>query len=660
MEKYVVARKSLDETMRDSLRLSDKDDLALISTTLSLSNEILYELKDDGTKYKLMNLEWDYNYFKSKVNILKSQYLAELYDLTKDTSTLDSAMECLNSCSFPNNNDGELAGVEYRKGKILIKYDSPEKDRDAGIAFSNSLIYGAPRKGYDIDATEALNKLLVKNNIPLSPIEASRASHLYKGPTFDNETEQAGFKDSKLTRIAVGDYNNDGWDDLLLGGLEIYKNNQNSTFTPVTKELVKEINSASGGLWADINKDGNLDFIKLSADVNGHGDRLFLADGEGRFLKSDNNIDDFANTEGAGIIDIDMDGYPELYSANYENWSAKTYYEDKFWKNTKGHLSDKSAEYGFVNSYNDSLKSQAGRGVAPADYDNDGIQELLVTNYRLTRNFLYDMNNNKATDKAGLELIAGKDVEGWFGHSIGADWGDFDNDGDLDLFIANLAHPRYIEFSDISMLLRNDGEKIKKIGENEYRYTQFTDITSTSGITFDELHSDPSWFDADNDGDLDLFITSIYTNDRSYLYLNNGDYTFTDITWLSGCRMYNGWGNATADFNRDGKLDLIVGSGNGVKLFMNSTVNNNQSASYKLYWKNNKIKYIKSSKWKDSLPNSPAFGARLRLTTIDKNKNIKTQIRELRGSKGTTSQSSQTLHFGLGETKLKKVEIIKY
>jgi hypothetical protein len=299
----------------------------------------------------------------------------------------------------------------------------------------------------------------------------------------------------------------------------------------------------------------------------------------------------------------------------------------------------------------------AGRGVSPADHNNDGRQSIFVSNYRLNRNFFWEYEEGMFHDRAALNRLAGNRYRSggdydYYGHTIGAAWGDFNNNGRLDLFIANLAHPRFIEFSDISMLLRNDGLSERTIGDTTIVYHKFTDVTEEAGITFDELHSDPNWFDADNDGFLDIYITSVYENDRSYLYLNNRDGTFTDITWLSGTRTYNGWGNAVADLNCNGKLDLIVGSGNGVKIFRNDTENDFRSLFIKPYWDGEEVKISTREEWQESMPNSPAFGSKVEVEILLPDGSRRTLIRELFGGRGTTSQNDQFLHFGLGEGEL--------
>jgi hypothetical protein len=263
-------------------------------------------------------------------------------------------------------------------------------------------------------------------------------------------------------------------------------------------------------------------------------------------------------------------------------------------------------------------------------------------------------------DVAALYDLAGHYKDGYYGHSIGADWGDFDNDGDLDLFVANLAHPRFIEFSDISQLLRNDGLRYRKIESDTIWFWQFTDITKLANITYDECHSDPLWLDADNDGYLDLFITSIYENERSYLFRNNGDGTFTDITFLAGARVYNGWGNATADLNRDGLIDLVVASSSGDKILLNKTQTVNKSLFIKPVWQNDKIILIDKPTLFSQFPASPAYGTRVKLILEDADGKKRTLIRELASAKGTTSQNAQELHFGLGNATVLFIERVDY
>jgi len=158
-------------------------------------------------------------------------------------------------------------------------------------------------------------------------------------------------------------------------------------------------------------------------------------------------------------------------------------------------------------------------------------------------------------------------------------------------------------------------------------------------IRYEETHSDPAWADVDNDGDLDLYITSIYEGRRSFLYENHPIYDadrpskpigrwFSENTWQSGTRVFNGWGCAFADFDNDGDQDLVVGSGSGVKLFRNDTKNGNK-------WLEVRVIGREFSR--------AGIGARV-IVTQGKNR----QIREVEGGKGTMSQNSLVQHFGLG------------
>ncbi|HDH57222.1 MAG TPA: CRTAC1 family protein, partial [Bacteroidetes bacterium] len=207
--------------------------------------------------------------------------------------------------------------------------------------------------------------------------------------------------------------------------------------------------------------------------------------------------------------------------------------------------------------------------------------------------------------------------DGWWGHTIGSEWGDFDNDGDLDLITANLAHPRYIEFSNRTCLYEN------RLDEDGI----FREVRGEWGIKYEETHSDPAWGDVDADGDLDLYLTSVYPNRRSFLYLNDFEnQRFIDVTYLAGVRITNGWGCAFSDFDNDGDLDLAVGSNDGVHLFRNRGTDR--------HWIEFEVRAA-----------GGACGTRLILK-----RGQETQLREISGGKGTTSQHSRIVYFGLGES----------
>jgi hypothetical protein len=639
------------KTYLDNIEVQQESQLVLYDTYKPTHWQARVRLqRAKALYYQLLSRHGLYGDEDSLLSILKAP--------DKHWSEIDNL---LNSIRFEHNDTGEQAELYFWKGKLYAMLSDTNSLENAAKHFTQCLIKGAPRKKYDLDAQAYLTKIHSRLKVKSSLIAWQRKLINYSGIQFADISEQAGFGANRESRVAIGDYNNDSWADILLNGRRLYRNNGDLTFTEMTDSLGLSHLNSSGGLFADFNLDGMLDFMTISHGEQGNGERLMKNTGRAFAPVNDRagEIDDKFPTEGAAWVDAFGDAYPDLYCANYEKWQVQSGYEDRFWTNEKGYFYDKSIEYGFLAPEYTKEPGQAGRGVAPADFDNDGFQEILVTNYRLNRNFLWDRQDNQFTDIAALSGLQGILKKGYYGHSIGADWGDFDNDGDLDLFIANLAHPRYIDISDVSMLLRNDGEKSRVIEGDTIRWWQFTDITREAGITFDELHSDPLWFDADNDGFLDLFITSIYENDRSYLYHNNGDGTFTDVTWLSGVRVYNGWGNATADLDHDGKQDLVVGSGNGTKVFLNQTATANKSLFFKPVWDNGKVVLISSYSGLTHNPNSPAYGTRVILTLKTPKGKLFKLTRELSSAKGTTSQNDQILHFGIGKNKVQGYEIFK-
>ncbi|MDH3689857.1 MAG: FG-GAP-like repeat-containing protein [Gammaproteobacteria bacterium] len=436
-------------------------------------------------------------------------------------------------------------------------------------------------------------------------------------PQFTDVTTEAGFGRVRGQRVAWGDFDNDGFDDLLLDGPRLFQNTGAGEFRDVTEQLgLSHFENHTGGQWGDIDNDGDLDLFLTHRTTNrllrNDSTEVFVDVTDGAF-----NVSPIGPTEAAAWGDANNDGLLDLYIANYQQPSIERAVcsPDQLFLNLgNATFNDASIEAGIQSD-----EPMCGRGVTWADINRDGWQDILVSNYRLDPNFMWrNEGNAQFIDIAAENGYRGKNVDGAYGHSIGSVVGDIDGNGTTDIFVSNLAHQRYIEFSDLSMLLVNEGPP----------HFTLDDKFLNSGIRFEESSSDPMLLDVDNDGDLDLFITSVYSGRESHLYLNDGDGAFEESSWLSGIRVTNGWGAANADYDNDGDVDIFVASQDGVRLFRNDGNDN--------HWLAIRIRD----------PRCNYFGVGNLVTVSYASR---AQTKEVVAGRGTGSQDSLALTFGLGD-----------
>ncbi|MEA2096034.1 MAG: FG-GAP-like repeat-containing protein [Candidatus Cloacimonadota bacterium] len=490
----------------------------------------------------------------------------------------------------------------------LAKIHEEEGNREEAVQSAiKALVAGDSRNYYTPKADSLLRREIGYKD--LSEAEYSdfiRKQVGYDEVVFSDVTSEIGMENVRAGRIAWGDYNNDGFQDILLDGKRLFRNMKGVHFVEITQSAFPDTIRGNGGLWGDFDNDGDLDVITKDPET------VWLND-LGTFYKVDgtNSIqDNQVSTEGVGIGDVNKDGFLDVYFANYEKNYVNE--EDQLFRGIgEGKFLEITEKADILPTDG---KNRAGRGVNMCDFDLDGDLDIFVSNYRLTDNFLWQNDGTGHFENNALKLgIAGDEVAGWWGHTIGSEWADVDNDGDFDLITCNLAHPRYIDFSNKTRLYINENEK-------------FIDRRKEAGIKFEETHSEPCWADFNNDGFMDLYITSIYEGRRSFLYMNNGDGTFKETTFLAGVRHFNGWGAACADYDNDGDVDLLVAGGK-IQLFRNE-------ANKKANWL--EVRVIGKN-------HVDAIGTRLILSNDEIS-----LMHEIQGGKGTTNQHSLIQHFGLG------------
>jgi hypothetical protein len=417
--------------------------------------------------------------------------------------------------------------------------------------------------------------------------------------TFVDRTKELGVEPGNEA-ACWADIDNDGWVDLCTSS-GIWKNNQGQGFAKI-----------AGGvgpvLAADIDNDG---FVDLFAWAHL---KLYRNDGGKGFTQ-------FALPElptcyprGACFGDFNGDGFVDIYVAGYENWEAGITYPQLILTNREG----KAFELTW------SETRYRARGVSASDFDQDGDLDIYVSNYRLQPNVLWQNDGKGAfVDVADKYNAVGTSPGFGGGHTIGSSWGDFNNDGLIDLFVGNFAHRDSRGDQPKSRFLRNRGP--------EEGYT-FEDL-GTCGVFYQESYASPATADYDNDGDLDLFFTSVYgvasfgVPNYPVLFRNDGQFVFTDATASAQlAKLEPTYQNAWADIDNDGDLDVISAG----RLYVNQG-NDHRWLKVRLFGDGNVV-------------NRSAIGAQVRIKVNDA-----VLTRQVEAGTGENNQNELTLHFGLAQ-----------
>lgn len=423
------------------------------------------------------------------------------------------------------------------------------------------------------------------------------------------------------------DLNGDGWDDIFIsnsagsGGLSnnfLYINKKNGNFErifddPIVGSMARFVSAS----FADADNDGDLDAYVVSWGSN-NKNYFYRNNGDASFsYESDNVSGSITNfSESVAWIDANRDNKLDIYFTNSYIDLKNAYYE-----NSGDGVYDSNNSIEFT----DELLST--RSVDWVDYDNDGDMDLFLTNEGNSRNSLFRNDGiDQFTKVTGLNIV--KELR----NSTGSSWGDIDNDGDMDLFVAN-----YANLGQKNQLYRNMGDDFQE----ESAFSAIDVKSSSFGSTFGDL---------DNDGDLDLIVCNSYLGSvtKNYVYINDGTGSFTKDTESALANFSTqSYGVALGDLDNDGWLDVLL---------TNNRNGNEPNSLFKNVGQgNNWVKF----NCKGVVSNTSAIGTIVKLKST-MNGAATSQTRYITSSSGTCGQNSYAVHFGLADSEIVDEVIIQW
>lgn len=499
--------------------------------------------------------------------------------------------------------------------------------------------------------------------------------------------------------VAIGDINNDGLDDIYFAGNmkpnALYLNQGNLKFRDIAASAGVSCNEnwKTGVTMADVNADGLLDIYVCysgKGDPEKRRNKLFINNGNLTFTDraAEYGLDDPGHTTHASFLDFDRDGDLDMYLLNHNvvviqefefSKAKKTrhpYAGDKLFRNDNGHFTDISQQAGIKGN-----PLGFGLGVTVADINQDGWQDLYISNDYIEPDYLYINNRDGTFTDRMMEYMQHISY-----FSMGCDVSDINNDALPDIFTLDmlpednerqklLYGPDNYEHYALMVLNGFYFQNMRNMLHLNNGDGTFSEIGQFSRISNTDWSWAPLFADYDNDGLKDLFVTNGYYRDytnrdflkykgdyyfekgkarekadtfhlvttmtstpvHNYMFKNNGDLTFRDnsLEWGFQERNFSS-GAAYSDLDNDGDLDLVVNNQNApASIFKNLT---RETAPAQHYLQ---LSLTGSGK------NTHAIGAKVWIHAKGK-----VQYFEKMSTRGFQSSVTHRIHVGLGDAKL--------